>query len=289
MALMFDIEPGHWVLPAAVRSNIARDLARQLGADFEAPAHGTGAILVRHRPTGIEFGLVAGGLLRMGLTEAEREVLLDQLGHVGQRTRALVDDLWQSASPVHDVRLPPFLCSRTPLLTHHVERRRGRARGTVLEVTSAEVRGVLRGFGKLPGLRLLSEAEWEWVARDGGHATWLNEPYHPQLVAATVARAAEFSEQAPAATWSRLGFWGLACGEWVADTWHANYHDAPTNGHTWGECEAPRIVRGMGGEIFPWQEPIELSAMLAGWRFRIDDPEERHRVRVALDLTRVLN
>ena len=92
--------------------------------------------------------------------------------------------------------------------------------------------------------RLLSEAEWEYVARAG-----TDTPFH---YGETISdRQANYSGEyaMPVGTYEENDF-GLYdvhgnVWEWVQDCWRDNYHDAPSDGTSWesGGCSS-RLLRG---------------------------------------------
>lgn len=116
--------------------------------------------------------------------------------------------------------------------------------------------------------RLLSESEWEYVARAGTstYRYWGDDPQDAELCRfanAADGTALPTGEQWPAASRCLDGFWATspvgrfdanafgihdALGnvwEWVADCGHVNYEGAPTDGRAWEEasCEG-RVLRG---------------------------------------------
>ncbi|MDP6342020.1 MAG: SUMF1/EgtB/PvdO family nonheme iron enzyme, partial [Alphaproteobacteria bacterium] len=105
--------------------------------------------------------------------------------------------------------------------------------------------------------RLLSEAEWEYVARAGTTTRyWWGDK--PPVCRAGAANGAKFDDDQacddtgtePVGTYRPNAF-GLYdvhgnVWEWVEDCWHGNYRDAPTDGNAWttgGEC-GRRVLRG---------------------------------------------
>jgi len=106
--------------------------------------------------------------------------------------------------------------------------------------------------------RLLSEAEWEYVARAGSDTpfwwgstiTPAQANYNGNLVYAGGSKG-EFRQKTIAASDSfKVNPWNLFIGagnaaEWVEDCWNKNYQGAPSDGSAWtkGECGS-RVVRG---------------------------------------------
>ena len=96
--------------------------------------------------------------------------------------------------------------------------------------------------------RILSEAEWEYVARAGTHG-----PFH---VGSTISRTQanyngnEGGRTVPVGLFpaNRFGLHDIHGNamEWVEDCWHVNYESAPLDGRPWttlGDCDL-RVLRG---------------------------------------------
>jgi formylglycine-generating enzyme required for sulfatase activity len=116
--------------------------------------------------------------------------------------------------------------------------------------------------------RLLSEAEWEYVARAGTRTkySWGNE-----FVAT---KAANGSETEPVGNYApnAFGLWAMhgSVREWVEDCYNGNYTGAPTDGSAWtnGACSL-RILRG-GWLSSPWGRFANGSGYLfVNWGFRV--------------------
>ncbi len=99
--------------------------------------------------------------------------------------------------------------------------------------------------------RLLTEAEWEYVARAGTRTKfwWGNAPGDNHGNCATCRKPFDFSGTAPVGSFRPNGF-GLYdtegnVQEWVEDCWQPSYNDAPTNGSVRAteHCER-RVNRG---------------------------------------------
>ncbi len=64
-----------------------------------------------------------------------------------------------------------------------------------------------------------------------------------------------------------FGLVGLGVGELCADRFHPNYDGAPQDGRAWEpEIEGPRVVRGGGAALSPWQSVGEWQMLLSAWR-----------------------
>ena len=176
---------------------------------------------------------------------------------------------YESANPVHDVSVPTFLCGRSPLLgrtvsrvdptlpwsTHETAEHRGPT--VAAAMTAAEAQRVVESLG----WSVLTEAQWEYVARCGGEQAWAEEAckvdrlqHDPRYT----------SDPAACNGW---GIWGLGLGEWVADEWHDSYAGAPCDGSAWPLREGPPgSVRGGAVLHAPWQDSDEQMSCHAGMR-----------------------
>ena len=103
--------------------------------------------------------------------------------------------------------------------------------------------------------RLLSEAEWEYVARAGTTSTYSIQNDDGTFGRNTITqRDARYRASATVAVGSyRANAFGLYdvhgnAAEWVEDCWHGNYNGAPTDGSVWetGCQAAARLTRGGG-------------------------------------------
>lgn len=113
----------------------------------------------------------------------------------------------------------------------------------------AYVRWLSKQTGKR--YRLLSEAEWEYVARAGSTTSywWGVSPGVGNAHCFDCKSDLNTSKPAKVGTYkpNPFGLYDTAGNmfEWVHDCYHRNYKDAPTDGSVWegGDCEV-RIVRG---------------------------------------------
>ena len=124
----------------------------------------------------------------------------------------------------------------------------GRGRRPVVNVSWDDAQAHARWLNRMTGktYRLLTEAEWEYVARA---ATRSRYPWGDGIDGSR-ARYASREGTAPVGTFAANGFGvhdtaGNAW-EWVQDCWHEGYAGAPADGAAWtgdGEC-GPRVRRG---------------------------------------------
>jgi formylglycine-generating enzyme required for sulfatase activity len=227
----------------AVRRQAAAALAQILGDPWvaEDPDPAEDSLPLLHRPTGLRFVAVPGGSFEMGLSDADLEEAsehVDWTAHVA----ATVLRLSSAARPVHPVHVRPFLCTRRLLDLPDVARL-GAGR---LETASPE-RAAARALAAALGLRLPSEAELEWLARDGGIARFtLDVAARPEQV-------------------SRFGVEQLFYGEWAEDDWHPSYEGAPAESVPWLEGEPGGVYR-CGYPPEQMQSTDEMLFALAGVR-----------------------
>ena len=174
----------------------------------------------------------------------------------------------------------------------------GHGRRPVVNMTSGDANSYVGWLSRETGkpYRLLSEAEWEYVARAG-----TTTPYHfGDTISANQANyKGVFGRTTPTGFFPANDF-GLHdmhgnVWEWVEDCWHGNYQGAPTDGSAWtaagndsvgGSCDF-RVLRGGSWSA----SPVFLrSAFRAGINHKLaninpgEDGNSRG-LRVALPLT----
>ena len=172
----------------------------------------------------------------------------------------------------------------------------GRGQRPVINVSWEDAMNYVRWLRVETGedYRLLSEAEWEYVARAG-----TNTPFHTGRTISTdqanydgdltygSGREGSYRKQTvPVGSFAANAF-GLHdvhgnVWEWVEDCWHGSYEDAPENGVAWkwdgGNCSV-RVMRGGS-----WYRPP--SDLRSGFRRRrgISSRDETYGFRVARTL-----
>ncbi len=117
--------------------------------------------------------------------------------------------------------------------------------------------------------RLLSESEWEYVARANSTTkyNWGNDPSGNKAVCDRCGSQWDNKRTAPVGSFSANSF-GLYdvhgnVWEWVEDCWHDSYSGSPTNGASWisgGKCRQ-RVVRGGSWSA----RPKHLRVANRGW------------------------
>jgi formylglycine-generating enzyme required for sulfatase activity len=240
------------------RRHAASLLARSLGAEWDAatPVANEINLPLLHRPTGFAFVAIPGGRFDMGLSDQDLEEAseyIDWSAAIAQWTQAMA----RRARPVHRVRVRPFVCARRPLFTLK-EAKKVHAPHTLLSREAA------LDVARSAGFRLLTEAEFEWVARDGRR----------QAMTANAGRRYRADEDdggdGPGPE-SRLGLELLDVSNWVADDWHETYKGAPADSAPW-MGDDPAGVRRSGFFYPEMQSADELLSALAAARFRGGEP-----------------
>ena len=236
----------------------AAALARALGPRFEVlpPAGAHGLPCLKDGDTGLTFGVIAGGRYEMGLRKPEREAIKKLTRRWSAEARAHARDLASLAGPPHPVALPPFLCAQTPVMAAQAAGLSERVGPICLfpaDAAAAFANGVLA--------RLLSEAEWEYIARDGGNRAWLGVEGPATRKALLAAAEGALAEDLETSGTEGFGVRGLAWGSWVADTWRPDLADAPADGSARAPGATPETVRGGGLLSWPWQVDGEALLM----------------------------
>ena len=130
----------------------------------------------------------------------------------------------------------------------------GRSRMPVINVSWGDAKKYVGWLSQLTGkeYRLLTEAEWEYVARAGAvtRYSWGDDLGKANAVCDGCGSPWDLQQTAPAGSFKPNAF-GLYdmhgnVWEWVEDTWHENYDGAPTDGSAWLHGGDPdyRMIRG---------------------------------------------
>jgi len=217
------------------------------------------SLSLTHRPSQLRFVAVPGGELKMGLSPTDLEDLSEHVPWTAAVAK-LVERLEKQASPVHNVGVGPFLCSRRLLMTADVQRATG---GRFHE--DSPTRETSRAIAVAAGFRLPSEAELEWLLRDGGD---------------TRIRVTLDGAEVP----SCFGIEMLVLGQWAEDDWHPSYVGAPVSSAPWLGPASAGVYRG-GRSPEEIQSDEERTFLLAGVRGKGgEDEPSLVGVRLALDL-----
>lgn len=256
-------------LDAAARGRIAEELAKKLGKGWSAatpePIDG---LLLSHAPTKLTFVAVPGGAFDMGLTNADVEAVKKEIGWNSEIEGALAT-VRKETTPVRQVQVRPFLVARSTLPAKEVERlSKKKHSGKYVHVL---LREEARDLARALGFRLASEAELQWIARDGGTTSFVLDS------AAKLESADHDAEQIP----SRFGLRGVFGQQWAEDDYHPDYECAPMTSEAWLAGEPCGVGTGYTTpELVDAQhQKLGLLACL-----RTNRGHQKAKVRFALDL-----
>jgi formylglycine-generating enzyme required for sulfatase activity len=196
-----------------------------------------------HLRTGLVFVLIPGGEFRMGSLESEE-------GHC------------KDESPVHTVRVPAFLLCRTECTQRAWDGLGGEDerhfRGPGLPIEMVRWSSVKAWCGRT-GLRLPTEAEWEYACRAGTTTPFSFGPaiappqvnYDGDYPYAGAPQGQDRQRTVPCGSLP-ANPWGLHevhgnVYEWCEDHLHGSYDGAPSDGSAWETGDSPvRVFRGGG-------------------------------------------
>jgi len=257
--------------------SVTSELARALGKGWRALAP-TGSFAlprVRHTKLGVTVVAVPGGTLQMGLSPLEQRELVRRVKGQGEEAVGHAKDVAHAARPMHAVRVDPFLCAETPVVA--AQQAKLHCRGDAINAHGIVLcdADVAAAVARATHLRLLAEAEWEWIARAPGKAAWVSGTEAPDEWAARVIATPVAKLTHP------FGILALGWGEWVDDGWHPTYKSAPARATAWTPRTRPEVVRGGALALWPWQAGGELVLCHAAARERSTGV---HAVRLARDL-----
>ncbi|WP_129347302.1 formylglycine-generating enzyme family protein [Sorangium cellulosum] len=229
-------------------------LVAQLGDAWLAdqPALDEDSLPLVHRPTGLTFVAVPGGEFEMGLSDEDIEEASEHVDWTSPVAR-WIDNAAASARPVHRVNVRPFLCARALLDSARIHASADRP----LDGESVQRSDAL-AVARALGFRLPSEAELEWLSRDGG-------AYRFTLDAARQFGAVDGDDRLLR---SRFGVRDLHRSQWAEDDWHPTYDGAPATSLPWGDGDPRGVYRG-GFHLISLQSREELLHALAAVRGRI--------------------
>lgn len=136
----------------------------------------------------------------------------------------------------------------------HAEDSWGRGRMPVTNVSWSDAKRYLAWLSRSTGkeYRLLTEAEWEYVARAGSTSRygWGDDLGKGNANCDVCGSRWDLQQTAPVGSFkpNAFGLYDLHGNvwEWVEDRWHDGYHGAPMDGTAWVESGDPnfRIIRG---------------------------------------------
>jgi formylglycine-generating enzyme required for sulfatase activity len=164
----------------------------------------------------------------------------------------------------------------------------GRERKPVINVTWVQAQQYVAWLGRMTGkpYRLLTEAEWEYVARAGATTaySWGDDVGAGQANCVGCGSKWDKVETSPVGSFppNPFGLYDMAgdVWQWVQDCTHRDYGEAPTDGSEWtgGDCNE-HIVRGGSWLAKP---PFLRSA------FRAEFPPEEHNTDIGFRVARSL-
>ena len=256
-------------LEASQKNKVAKSLAKSLGEDFSFVDLVGVHQLARFQNAKLKLHFIAipGGKYSMGLTDDEKNELTRLAKKHGiEEAKYFARDIAETARPAHTVKLPPFLCAQAP-----VTGAQGKKFTKLAELLDGHHK--IYWYGAKAALqlteqsdtRLLTEAEWEYIARAGGTQTWLSGEEDPQAYVQRIRSGKLLEDDHP------FGVCGLGWGTWVEDGWHLGFKNAPADGSAWEPREVPNVVRSGAFLSYPWQTPGEEFMLHTAYRERIQN------------------
>ena len=205
-----------------------------------------------------EMVVVPSGSYMMGSPGGES----GRYDHEGPRHRVRID--YRLAVGVNEVTFAEWdACVSAGGCRGHrpKDKRWGRGNRPVMNVSWDDAQLYVRWLSQRTGksYRLLSESEWEYVARAGTTTryNWGNEIGHNRANCYRCGSRWDDEKTAPVGSFS-ANAWGLYdvhgnVWEWVGDCWNDSYTGAPADGSAWerGNCSS-RVLRGGSWYYVPW-------------------------------------
>jgi hypothetical protein len=218
----------------------------------------------------LPFVTVPGGRMQMGILPTELDLLDFYLGHKPHIV-AMLRPIIETSSPVCEIEVAPFLCSR--LL--RAEEILGYVPGAETDPLGAVPRLTALEVARAAGARLPSDAELEWLARQGGASPFVLDVVY------------EAPEDDPKnvlivdqPTAPRFGISDLFEAQWAADDWFPSHEGRPRTAaaRVGGDPQGVRRFEEFDFECVGKEAVIaQLSAL------RHPGKKWRARVRLVLD------
>ena len=258
-------------LEAKQQRLFAEKLASTLGADWKLVKPASKIVRLAHSPTSSSFVFVPGGVMQMGLLD--REIALVRR-YLGSRPHILeqIEQVKRHASPVREVQVGPFLCGERLFEPDQIAKLSDLASDSLGSMARRDA----LAFAEACGFRLPSDAELEWMARQGRDAPFVLD---------TVFEADEDDPENVLMTDEsiapRFGIDDLFTTQWAADDWFGDHTERPPTSiaRSGGDPQGVRRFEEFDFEaVGPESVISELSAR------RDPGGTWRARVRFALDL-----
>jgi formylglycine-generating enzyme required for sulfatase activity len=212
---------------------------------------------------GYELVRIPAGVFMMGSPPSEQ-------GHL------------ECEGPIHEVRVPEFYMGRYPVSNEEygrflkdnpsmevpkywAHREFNQPRQPVVGVSWEEA----QGYASWAGVRLASEAEWEYACRAGTRSRFYTGDSEKDLDEAGWLAGNSGDKLHPVGE-KKPNAWGLYdmhgnVWEWVEDDWHDDYKGAPNDGSAWIDKSrgSARVIRG-GGWVSDAQRCRSASRVYVG-------------------------
>lgn len=205
----------------------------------------------RHIETGLSFTLVPGGSFTMGMSDVEEQILQERPHDFETEfVEQFLREHQKWARPTVDIALAPFLIANFPLNVEFVVSRWGFLDHLCEDFEAAYVPGsseVIPLLSEL-GLRLPSEAEWEYC-----HRQFLPPCHIPDDSLLCME---------PENTLCGFGSYAEIC----ADAWHPSLSGISQSGAA-RMGVGPRSVRGGAAVLAPWQGCGEWTLLMPYCRY----------------------
>ncbi len=255
-------------LGTADAKSLAAALAASFGAGFEPIVRGGQGAPARpgvlERTSGITYVVVPGGKAHIGLAATEKKKLAPVAKRLGEEAMMHLATLAEIAAPARAVATGAFLCAEAPLTKTQATALGAKIADVtpVHDIALLDAKIAAKAVARAKG-RLLSEAEWEYVARGGDGRAWLSGDEDPAAFVRARLRGKLLAGDAP------FGVFGLMWGTWVDDGWFDSHKGAPADGTAREPRRVPEVMRGGGAPMLvPWQIGGEAMLLLTAHRER---------------------